>query len=77
MPDQIVYLESLEDAVAALRDRGLGGSEARRLVDEAVAAADGDGFGVRIRRRGPGDTYGLYAFAGTVAARAAFLTTLF
>jgi hypothetical protein len=76
MPEKIVYVESMEDTLAALRDRGLDASDARRLVHEAFAAADGEGFRVRARRPQLGDIYGLYVLAGAVAAVTAFLTAL-
>jgi hypothetical protein len=67
MPDmtaQIVHVESADDAVSALRERGIGGSAAHSLVQEALVAADG--------RTDLGAVYRLYALAAAVAAATAF-----
>lgn len=68
MAETILYVESPEDAIAALRERGVSGSAARRLVQEALVAADG--------RTDPAAVYRLYALAAAVAGAAAFLAVL-
>jgi hypothetical protein len=65
MSGQIVPVESADDVVAALRERGLDGSAAHRLVQDALVAADG--------RNDLGAVYSLYALAAAVAAATAFL----
>jgi hypothetical protein len=66
MAERILYVEA-EDAITALRERGIGGSAARRAVQEALAAADGPD---------PGAVFRLYALAAAVAGVAAFLAAL-
>jgi hypothetical protein len=65
MSRQIVHVESADEAVAALRERGIDGSAARTLVQEAFVAAAG--------RTDLGAVYRLYALAAAVAAATAFL----
>jgi hypothetical protein len=65
MSGQIVHVESADDVVAALRERGLSGSAAHKLVQEALVAAAG--------RTDLGAVYRLYALAAAVAAATAFL----
>lgn len=68
MAETILYVESPEDAIAALRERGISDSAARRLVQEAFVAADG--------HTDPAAVYRLYALAAAVAVAAAFLAAL-
>jgi hypothetical protein len=65
MSGQIVPVESADDVVAALRERGLDGSAAHRLVQDALVAAAG--------RTDLGAVYRLYVLAAAVAAATAFL----
>jgi hypothetical protein len=57
MAEQIVYVEAAEEAIAALRERGIGGTAARTLVQGAL---DGQTFSSGL--------YRLYALAAAVAA---------
>ena len=63
MAERVVYAESAEDAVAALRERGMNRLAARRLVHEALVAADG-----QMPRVEAGAAYRLYVLAAAVAA---------
>ncbi len=81
MSEKIVCVESVEEAVAALREHGLRGSAAQRLVAEALVAADGPGSAERIAvgrvsRFDIASVYRLYALAGAVAAATAALIVL-
>ena len=62
MVERVVYAESAEDAMAALRVRGMNRLDAERLVHEALVA-DGQGAGFEA-----GAVYSLYALAAVVAA---------
>ena len=63
MVERVVYAESPEDAVAALRERGMDNSAAQRLVREALVAAAG-----RTPNFEAGAVYRLYVLAAAVAA---------
>jgi|Tabmets5t2r1_1033131.scaffolds.fasta_scaffold14482_3 hypothetical protein len=65
MAEHIVYVESAEQAVAALRERGMGGSAARTLVQGALESQT---FSSGL--------YRLYALAAAVAAAAAVSSAL-
>lgn len=77
MADRIVYVESMQDAVTALRARGLRASDARRFVDEALNTAEVQDLVVRVRRPEPADAYRLYALAGAIAAVTALFAALY
>jgi hypothetical protein len=63
---QLVYVESVEEAAAALRERGLRVSDARKL--ETL-----DDLGLVLRHVRHDGVLGLYALAGAVSAAAAAL----
>lgn len=63
MAERVVYPESAEDAVAALRERGMNRLAAQTLVHEALVAADGQTPSFEAAA-----AYRLYALAAVVAA---------